>query len=126
LSQIDALRVLGRAVTRFALLHTDAPADAQNGDAELVMSVRSGDTRAWNALYARHAPWVRCVLARMLGVSGEVDDALQECFYRLARDVASLREPAALRGFLRAIAVGVARRSLRTRARKRWLHFFAP
>lgn len=107
---------------------TPAPAAARpaGDDAAWIAAIRGGDRGAWNALYARHAPGVRALLCRVLGLSGDVDDAVQETFLRLARDLPQLREPAALPGFVRAIAVGVARRTLRSRARKRWLSFLAP
>lgn len=116
-----------------ALIHSPRPdRDGDNRDvddreaAAVVVRAQRGEAAAQRALYARHAPWVRRLLARVLGVSGEVDDAVQETFLRAFKDLPVLRQPAAFPGFVRAIAVSVARRALRTRARKRWLSFFAP
>jgi DNA-directed RNA polymerase specialized sigma24 family protein len=48
-------------------------------------------------------------------------DALQDVFLRLFRDLASLREPSALRSFLIGIALHVATSELRRRRARRWL-----
>jgi RNA polymerase sigma-70 factor (ECF subfamily) len=117
-------------LTQLALIHSPRGSRDDDGDgddaAEVVRRAQAGDAVALRDLYRRHAEWVRRLLARVLGVSGEVDDVLQETFLRTFRDLGALREPAAFPGFLRAIAVSAARRSLRTRARKRWLQLFAP
>jgi RNA polymerase sigma-70 factor (ECF subfamily) len=57
----------------------------------------------------------------MLGPSTELEDALQDVFLRLFRDLGSLREPRALRGFLQRITVHVAVSELRRRRAHGWL-----
>jgi RNA polymerase sigma-70 factor (ECF subfamily) len=57
----------------------------------------------------------------MLGPGIDVEDALQEVFLRLFRDLDSLREPTALRSFLIGITVHVATTELRRRRARRWL-----
>jgi RNA polymerase sigma-70 factor (ECF subfamily) len=114
-------------VPRLKLVRDAPPVDdIEESDAALVAAVLAGDRAAASRLYARHAPRVRGLLARILGVGPELDDVLQDTFVIAFRRLPSLREPAALGAWLRAVAVGEARHHLRARARRRWLTFFAP
>jgi RNA polymerase sigma-70 factor (ECF subfamily) len=51
----------------------------------------------------------------------DVEDAVQDAFLRLFRDLDSLRDPSALRSFLIGIALHVAKSELRRRRARRWL-----
>jgi RNA polymerase sigma-70 factor (ECF subfamily) len=64
---------------------------------------------------------VRRILRRSLGPAAEVEDAVQDVFLRLFRDIESLREPTALRSFLIGITLHVATSELRRRRARRWL-----
>lgn len=92
----------------------------------LVRLARTGDRDALQAIYRAHAGHVRALLARLVGVSGELDDLLQDTFITAFRSLHQLREPAALGAWLRAVAVGEARHHLRSKARRGWLTFMAP
>jgi RNA polymerase sigma-70 factor, ECF subfamily len=95
--------------------------DTPDDDAALVAAARSGTPRAAARVWDRYASLVRRLLRRTLGPGVDVDDALQEVFMRLFRDLDSLREPAALRSFLIGITMHVATSELRRRRARRWL-----
>jgi RNA polymerase sigma-70 factor (ECF subfamily) len=89
-------------------------------DAALVCAVLAGDAGAPGRMWDRHASLVRRILRRLLGPV-DVEDALQDAFLRLFRDLHSLRDPGALRSFLIGIAFHVAKSELRRRRARRWL-----
>jgi RNA polymerase sigma-70 factor (ECF subfamily) len=70
---------------------------------ELVRAAQRGDVLAMSALMDRLAPWIARICG---GIALEnADDAAQEALVQVFRDLKSLREPAALRGWARRIAV---------------------
>jgi RNA polymerase sigma-70 factor (ECF subfamily) len=93
-------------------------------DAAVVHALRRGEARAeldaWNRFSAR----VDGTLRRLLGPgqpSSDREDLLQEVFIRFFRRVDTLREPAAVRGFLTGICLRVVQGELAGRRRRRWL-----
>src|SRR5207237_8168513 len=68
-------------------------------DAELVLAAQRGDVPAFEQLYARYAPVVRSILLGRL-TAPDADDALQEVFMTALRKLPSLREPAAIVGWV--------------------------
>ena len=70
---------------------------------ELVVAAQRGDVLALSRLMDRLAPW----LARICGAIAleQADDAAQEALVQVFRDLRTLREPDALRGWARRIAV---------------------
>ncbi|HSO35118.1 MAG TPA: sigma-70 family RNA polymerase sigma factor [Labilithrix sp.] len=102
---------------------TDLPLDpALVGPAALVAAVREGEDWARAALYDRHAPDVARVLHAVLGPDQEVADLIQETFIEVFEAIETLRDVDALAGWMRQIAVNVARSCIRKRRRMRWLH----
>jgi RNA polymerase sigma-70 factor (ECF subfamily) len=97
------------------------PEWTRDDDAALVAELRAGMPRAPGRLWDQYAPLARRILQRMLGPSADVEDALQDVFLRLFRDLGSLREPGALKSFLIGIALHVATSELRRRRARRWL-----
>jgi RNA polymerase sigma-70 factor (ECF subfamily) len=97
-----------------------APADA---DAALVLALRRGEPRAELEAWNRFSPGVDGTLRRLLGPGPGADraDLLQEVFIRFFRRVATLREPAAVRGFLTGICLHVVRAEIAARRRRSWL-----
>ena len=95
--------------------------DPGDDDAALVDAVRARLPRAAGRLWDRHSGMVRRILRRILGPSVDVEDAVQDAFLRLFRDLDSLRDPSALRSFLIGITLHVAKSELRRRRAKRWL-----
>src|SRR5689334_18989568 len=90
-------------------------------DATLVAAVRARVPHAAGRLWDRHSPMVRRILRRILGPTADVEDAVQDAFLRLFRDLSSLRDPSALRSFLIGITLHVAKSELRKRRARRWL-----
>jgi RNA polymerase sigma-70 factor (ECF subfamily) len=72
------------------------------------------------------APYLRRVLARVLGADDELADVLHETFAQVFASVDSLDDPKKLKGWLVRVAVFTARGVIRKRRRKRWLRFGAP
>jgi len=68
-------------------------------------------------VFRRYAPYVGAVVLRLIGRPGDVDDVVQDVFIQAHRQLRRLRDPAALRPWLRRITVRRARRWLR----KRWV-----
>jgi len=74
-----------------------------------------------DAAFRAHAGFVASVALRVLGRHGEVDDLVQDVFLRVLPRLGTLREPAAMRGWLAVITARLARRRLRGRRWKLWL-----
>jgi RNA polymerase sigma-70 factor (ECF subfamily) len=104
--------------SRLRIVSPDEP--REEDDAALVASVRAEKPGAAGRVWDRHAHLVRRILRRMLGPV-DVEDAVQDAFLRLFRDLGSLREPSALRSFLIGITLHVANSELRRRRARRWL-----
>jgi RNA polymerase sigma-70 factor, ECF subfamily len=90
------------------------PPDLTDGDAALVTAARSGDRAALTGLYRRYAPMVHAVLLSRVPAA-EADDLVQEVFLHAMDRLDSLREPAALGGWLAAIARNAGASFLRSR-----------
>jgi RNA polymerase sigma-70 factor (ECF subfamily) len=92
------------------------PASHEDDDeGELVERARSGVTAAQAELFRRHAPRLLPLLSRLLAVTADAEDALQETFVTAFRDLAQLRDAQAFGGWLRGIAVHHAHRLFRRR-----------
>jgi RNA polymerase sigma-70 factor (ECF subfamily) len=74
-----------------------------------------------DAAFRAHAGFVASVALRVLGRPSEVDDLVQDVFLRALPRLATLRDPAALRGWLAVVTARLARRRLRSRRWKIWL-----
>jgi RNA polymerase sigma factor (sigma-70 family) len=83
---------------------------------ELVHAAQRGDPLAMAALVRAVAPHVGRICGSIALADG--DDAMQETMIQLLKHLRSLREPAALPGWLRRIAVREALRLARARARQ--------
>jgi RNA polymerase sigma-70 factor (ECF subfamily) len=68
-----------------------------------VRAAQHGDPRAMHALIAELQPWVGRIVAPI--ALDRADDALQETFIAVFRNLPALREPNALRAWVRRIAV---------------------
>jgi RNA polymerase sigma factor (sigma-70 family) len=67
---------------------------------DLVARVRDGDQKAWNELVDRYAPLVWSVCQRYQLSRQDIDDVSQSVWLLLVENIASLREAAALPGWL--------------------------
>jgi RNA polymerase sigma-70 factor, ECF subfamily len=86
-----------------------------------VSSERSADLESlplrFEDVFRRYAPYVGALALRLIGRPGDVDDVVQDVFIQAHRQLSHLRDPAAVRPWLRRIVVRRARRWLR----KRWV-----
>lgn len=89
--------------------------------ATLLAGMRTGDVRALRALYDRYSGTVRGVVWSLLGTDPDHEDVVQQVYCNLAAGLRGLRDPEALPGFVRSVAVKTVRKSLRKRQRGRWL-----
>jgi len=102
------------------------PSFFSGDDRALLDALRRGDPGASLALYDRHAPYLRRVLARVMGVDDELPELLHDTFVNALASIRSLRDDACLQAWLTRVAVFTARGCIRRRRRRRWLEFRAP
>jgi RNA polymerase sigma-70 factor (ECF subfamily) len=95
----------------------------EGNDEALVLALREGNQAAASELVRRYGPYVERVLARILGVDGELPDLLHDVFLNALDSIHSLKTPSMLREWLRGVTVFVARGCLRRRRRRQWLVF---
>ena len=80
----------------------------------------SGLPLGFDQVFRVHAPYVGALVLKLIGRPGYVDDVVQDVFFQAHRGLAKLRDPEAVRPWLRRIAVRRARRWLRKRWVLRW------
>ncbi|MFJ2633598.1 sigma-70 family RNA polymerase sigma factor [Streptomyces sp. NPDC093221] len=79
--------------------------DRVGPDPALVSAARAGDQAALDRLVAECLPLVYNIVGRALDGHDDVDDVVQETLLRVVRGLSDLRDPAAFRSWLVAIAV---------------------
>jgi len=91
-------------------------------DAALASALQRREPRATIEVWTAYSPMVLGYLRRYFGPGRDSDgqDLCQEVFLRLFKRIDELRDPAALRGFLMSIALGVARNG----RRRAWVRRF--
>ena len=82
-----------------------------------VVAAQRGDREALDALAAGDLPLVYNIVGRAMNGHPDVDDVVQETMLRAVRGVGDLRDPAAFRSWLVAIAIRQVRDSYRDRLR---------
>jgi RNA polymerase sigma factor (sigma-70 family) len=80
-----------------------------------VLAARDGDPAALDALAAAYLPLVYNIVGRAMNGHPDVDDVVQETMLRAVRAIGELRDPAAFRSWLVAIAIRQVRDSYRDR-----------
>ena len=90
------------------------PQDAEPR-AELVVAAQRGDRTALDDLAAACLPLVYNIVGRAMNGHPDVDDVVQETMLRAIRGIGDLRDPAAFRSWLVAIAIRQVRDSYRDR-----------
>jgi RNA polymerase sigma-70 factor (ECF subfamily) len=106
------------------LVHARDPGDPSLpgvDQAELLRRLQRGERAAAALLFDLHAPAIERILLRTIGSDQELDDLLHEVFVRALQSIHRLRDPEALEGWLRRLAVCAAMDLLRSRSRRRWL-----
>ena len=87
-----------------------APAQGEAGEA-----ARGDAPPALDELFRRYSGYVAAIGLRLLGRPDEVDDLVQDVFLAAHRGLAGLRAAEAVKGWLAAVTVRLARRRLRMR-----------
>jgi RNA polymerase sigma factor (sigma-70 family) len=67
---------------------------------DLVRRAQYGDQHAWTTLVKRYAPLVRSICRRFRLTSADTDDVAQTIWLRLVDQLAKMRNPAALAGWI--------------------------
>lgn len=75
----------------------------------------------FHAVYDAHAAYVAAVALRILGRSADVDDVVHDVFIKVLRQLAQLEDPAAIKGWLARITVGVCSKRLRRKKLLAWI-----
>lgn len=95
---------------------------AARDDATLAAALRARERGAAVEVWSRYAPLVNGLLRRFFGPhSPDRQDLAQDVFLRFFARIEELRDPAALRGFLIGITLGVAQNELRRARVRRWI-----
>lgn len=81
----------------------------------LVRTFEQAPAEDLESVFRAYSRYVASIALRLLGSEDEVDDVVQEVFVIAMRGLRSLREPAAIRGWLATVTVRLARRKLRRR-----------
>jgi RNA polymerase sigma-70 factor (ECF subfamily) len=95
-------------------------------ETSLVAALQAGRAEARKALFDRYAKDVERILFRVLGPDSEAPDLLHDVFVAALQSIGTLRDPRALPGWLRGIAVNKARKLIVKRQRWKLIQFFAP
>lgn len=96
-------------------------------DAALVQGVRAGNPTAMAEFHDRFALQVERLLRGVLGPDHELFDLHHDVFVRALASLHRLKDPAALGGWMNAIAVHTAQSALEKRiSRRRWMGLLAP
>ena len=98
-----------------------AESSDSRSDVALAQALVRGDGDAPYRAWLRFEPLARGYLRRMVGPGLDEDDLCQEAFLRFFGRVKTLRDPNAVRAFLFAMCLRVARKELRRRWLRRWL-----
>ncbi len=83
------------------------------GDEELVRRALAGDRWGREMLYRRHAATLLAMTIRLLGNRVEAEEIVQDTFVTAFERLETLRDPAAVGGWLGQIAVNLVRRRFR-------------
>jgi RNA polymerase sigma factor (sigma-70 family) len=84
----------------------------------LVTRARNGDTQAWHAIVERYAPLIWSVCRRYRLANADAEDVGQNVWLYLARHLDTLRDPAALPGWLATTTRRECDRKARAKARQ--------
>jgi DNA-directed RNA polymerase specialized sigma24 family protein len=72
---------------------------------QTVIAAQAGDARALDSLMSSYLPLVYNIVGRALSGHADVDDVVQETMLRAVRGLGDLRDPAAFRSWLVAVAI---------------------
>src|SRR6202044_4223439 len=82
---------------------------------QTVIAAQAGDTEALDSLLSSYLPLIYNIVGRALSGHAEVDDVVQDTMLRVVRGLSGLRDPAAFRSWLVAVAIRQMREHYRAR-----------
>ncbi|MET0287946.1 MAG: sigma-70 family RNA polymerase sigma factor [Polyangiales bacterium] len=112
-----------RATSRASSLPADPMVTGEHPRVERVEHVEHVEPMDTATAFKRYAPYVAKIGMRMLGRREELDDFVQDVFLSVHRHLDTVREPAALKGWLAKVAVREAMARLRRRKLRNLLGF---
>jgi RNA polymerase sigma-70 factor, ECF subfamily len=80
----------------------------------------AGHSLRFDEVFRHHAPYVGALVLKLTGRPADVDDVVQDVFMQAHRGLSKLRDPEAVRPWLRRITVRRSRRWLKKRWVLRW------
>lgn len=83
-----------------------------------VIDALSGDSSALRALWHEHRGWIAAVILAHKPRSAELEDLLQEVALTVVSHLHEVKDPAAVRGWLRSVAINAARAAGRKSTRR--------
>jgi RNA polymerase sigma-70 factor (ECF subfamily) len=92
--------------------------DAESDDALLDRLARTGDARAFEALYARHTPALYAIAVRMTRDGDGAADAVHDAWLRMVETLRRFEHRSTVRTWLTGILVNCVREQLRDRRRQ--------
>ena len=113
MSYLNPLTLVASDIPDLKVAATAPPVLASASDGELVIHMRAGRARAEEFLFKRHARLVFRVARRSLRDASEAEDIVQDTFTAAHESIATLRDPAAYRGWLLQIAMRLVQRRFR-------------
>jgi RNA polymerase sigma-70 factor (ECF subfamily) len=114
----------GRARASLSLV-VGQPSDPVS-DREVAAGLMHGEVWAISEAWNRYAPMVLVTAERTLGTKADAEDLTQDVFFRVLRNIKTLRQPEKLRSFVYSVAVRTLRSHLRRRRFRSWISFEAP
>jgi RNA polymerase sigma-70 factor (ECF subfamily) len=90
-------------------------------DEEIVSGLGRSDPQAARALYDSYGDLINRLVWRLLGGDPDHDDVVHQVFVNVLSSIDGLRNPAALGGWIRGVAINTVRREIRSRRYRRLL-----
>lgn len=114
-------------VLRMVSATRDGGSSWAGSDETLVCLLRAGRPGASRVLIERYGRYVERLVVRTLGSDPDVPDLVNEIFAEALESIHTLRDPAALTGWIGSVALTTARAFLRNRSRRRhWVCLSPP
>ncbi len=98
----------------------------ERSDDDIIRGIRAGEAWAKAALFDRYGTTVERVARWLVGRDADIDvaDVVHDAYVAALEGIDSLRDAAALEGWLRTLAARSAYRTIRKKRYRRWLYFW--
>ncbi len=98
---------------------SESPNDQIAVESSLVEGCRNGDTRSYQRLYELHGERMKSLAANLLSSTHEAEDAIQETFLRVYRNVAGFKGESSFTSWIYRILVNVCYDLMRKRKQRK-------